>query len=595
MAVPWLKSHRFAAVLFANLLSRCLSGLIFMYLLVFPALQCHAQASGNSAGNRPYLETPYSTLVPFEDEKQALTLNPAISGYYRNLTSLWKVDFTGATGAFAVAFDPPESWQNRQTFLCFSVLKTPVRVLVNGKTVETLQKELPAKLNITSFLQTSGNLIELQALGGKAKEGFTALADSAYAFSGANIHVKDIEPFGLAGPDVPRACFEYKVQDYKGLPWYRDHLIYYLKLYNHEGKVAVSYDTSKSTRGSTLAPYAEHGWARFHPVPREIMWSAERPYRHTATHVITDRTPAKAIQEVYTQQVGLRQVSIKDKQLHLNGTPIRLHPVRYELPAGNVPLPDAFFESLAKELKQHNVNTLILSGDPLPYTRLFDICDRYGLYVMQQIAPKPGAPMDEKTKAALHALKGRTSLLAWLLPPAGGAAEISHQVLRAEINKITYSLPILEAVDYPTLTSAPKWNQLEARSKSALRRAYQPATFQPELTAEGKSTLKVVNRFDFIPLEQMRVEWQVLKAGEAVQKGGTADVQVVTNGFSVLPLPLDLREFATDPAYSFSFRLIKQEGTAWSDPDHELAMEEFVFSVDGDKPLYLKKIIYKNE
>ncbi|EJF10815.1 DUF4981 domain-containing protein, partial [Pontibacter sp. BAB1700] len=277
------------------------------------------------------------------------------------------------------------------------------------------------------------------------------------------------------------------------------------------------------------------------------------------------------------------------------GTPIRLHPVRYELPAGNVPLPDAFFESLAKELKQHNVNTLILSGAPLPYTRMFDICDQYGLYVMQQIAPQPGAPMDEKTKAVLHMLKGRTSLLAWLLPPAESVTKTSSQALSAEINKITYRLPIIAAVDFPALTSAPKWNKLEAHKKSALRRAYQPATFMPELTADGNSTLKVVNRFDFIPLEQVRVEWQVLKDGEAVQKGSIADVRVVTKGFSVVPLPIDLKEFAADPTYSFSFRLLKQEGTTWSDPDHELAMEKFIFSADGDKPLYLKKYISKNE
>ncbi|EJF08536.1 beta-galactosidase, partial [Pontibacter sp. BAB1700] len=248
MAAPWLKSYRFTTVLFANPFSTSIGGLFFMWLLVLPVLRCHAQPSGNSTGTRPYLETPYSTLVPYEDERQALTLNPGNSGYYRNLTSLWKVNDTAATegGALAVAFDIPENWQNRQTFLCFSVLKAPVKVFVNGKAVDTLKQELPAKLNITSFLQRSGNLIELQSLDGNVKEeGFTSLADSAYAFSGANIHVKDIEPFGLADPDVPRACFEYRVKDYKGQPWHLHDLLYYLKVYRHEGKEILSYDTFK--------------------------------------------------------------------------------------------------------------------------------------------------------------------------------------------------------------------------------------------------------------------------------------------------------------------------------------------------------------
>lgn len=112
-------------------------------------------------------------------------------------------------------------------------------------------------------------------------------------------------------------------------------------------------------------------------VPSPKLWSAEAPYLYQ----LTASTPY----EVIKQNVGLRRVEIKDKQLLVNGKPILIKGVnRHELdPDGGYVVSRQRMEQDIRLMKSLNINAVRTCHYPnAPY--LYELCDRYGLYVVAE-------------------------------------------------------------------------------------------------------------------------------------------------------------------------------------------------------------------
>lgn len=111
-------------------------------------------------------------------------------------------------------------------------------------------------------------------------------------------------------------------------------------------------------------------------------WTAETPYLYPL--LITLKKNGKTV-EVYKINVGFRSVEIKNRMLLINGKQVKLKGVnRHDTH------PDLGFavsrEAMLKDItlmKQHNINTIRTAHYPNdPY--LLDLCDRYGLYVVDE-------------------------------------------------------------------------------------------------------------------------------------------------------------------------------------------------------------------
>jgi beta-galactosidase len=106
-------------------------------------------------------------------------------------------------------------------------------------------------------------------------------------------------------------------------------------------------------------------------------WSAERPRLYDVV-VSTDT-------ETVTLAVGFRTVSIEDGVFLVNGRPVKLRGVnRHEFDPlrGRAVTPERMLEDVLL-MKRHHINAVRTSHYP-PHPHFLDLCDRYGLYVIDE-------------------------------------------------------------------------------------------------------------------------------------------------------------------------------------------------------------------
>lgn len=112
-------------------------------------------------------------------------------------------------------------------------------------------------------------------------------------------------------------------------------------------------------------------------------WSAETPKLYDA--VVALRDGNGALVEVVSVRVGFRHLKRRDGRFFFNGAPITLRGVnRHEFHPDHgrsVPLSSMVSDVLA--MKRHNINAVRTSHYP-PDPRFLDLCDIYGLYVVDE-------------------------------------------------------------------------------------------------------------------------------------------------------------------------------------------------------------------
>ena len=108
-----------------------------------------------------------------------------------------------------------------------------------------------------------------------------------------------------------------------------------------------------------------------------VLWNAERPYLYTVI--------IKCAGEVITDRIGIREITIENKVVYINGMPIKFHGVnRHDSdPVTGFTIGK---EQIIKDMslmKQHNVNAIRTSHYPnVPY--FYELCDEYGFYVIDE-------------------------------------------------------------------------------------------------------------------------------------------------------------------------------------------------------------------
>lgn len=108
-----------------------------------------------------------------------------------------------------------------------------------------------------------------------------------------------------------------------------------------------------------------------------VLWNAERPFLYTVI--------IRCAGEVITDRIGIREITIKNKIVYINGMPIKFHGVnRHDSdPVTGFTISR---EQIIKDMslmKQHNVNAIRTSHYPnAPY--FYELCDEYGFYVIDE-------------------------------------------------------------------------------------------------------------------------------------------------------------------------------------------------------------------
>ena len=108
-----------------------------------------------------------------------------------------------------------------------------------------------------------------------------------------------------------------------------------------------------------------------------VLWNAEKPYLYTVI--------IRCAGEVITDRIGVREITIENKIVYINGMPIKFHGVnRHDSdPVTGFTISREQIIRDMSLMKQHNVNAIRTSHYPnVPY--FYELCDEYGFYVIDE-------------------------------------------------------------------------------------------------------------------------------------------------------------------------------------------------------------------
>lgn len=296
-------------------------------------------------------------------------------------------------GLYRRAFHLPAAWEDtgegRQVFLIFEGVNSAFYVWLNGQPVGYSQgSHMPSEFNVTPYVRPGENLLAVQVfqwsdasyLEDQDMWRLSGIFRDVCLIATPGAHVRDVRVrtrFDASTTDAALSL-EAKVRNYTRTPV--EALRVVASLFDQNGNRVVEQALGGAFR---VEPDEERALAAEIAVPAPLKWSAEEPNLYTL--LVSLQGDDGAFREVERFAVGFRQIEVAGGRLLLNGVPLVLKGVnRHDTH------PDlghaVSLESMLRDIvlmKQHNINTVRTSHYP-PDPRWLDLCDRYGLYVIDE-------------------------------------------------------------------------------------------------------------------------------------------------------------------------------------------------------------------
>ncbi len=293
-------------------------------------------------------------------------------------------------GLYKKEFSIPKSWENREVFIYFGGVKSAFYLWINGKKVGYSQGSMtPAEFNITKYLKKGKNQIAVEVY--KWSDG-SYLEDQDFWFLGGIY--RDVFLYSKPKTHIwdyfARCDFDenYKDAEIKLRILLRNFLDKDIKKYKIE--VGLLDDNKESFRSNPIL--VSHvkinsnsdiilNLETFIKEPEK--WSAESPYLY---HLVIKLLDSKGeIVELLHSYFGFSKVEIKKSQIFINGKSILFKGVNHHDfdPDFGYSIPHERMEQDIKIMKQNNINAVRMSHYPSD-RRFYDLCDKYGLYVMDE-------------------------------------------------------------------------------------------------------------------------------------------------------------------------------------------------------------------
>jgi beta-galactosidase/beta-glucuronidase len=291
-------------------------------------------------------------------------------------------------GLYVRAFSPPADWKGRQTILHFAGVDSCFQVWVNGRPAGFSKgAHLPAEFNITPFLTAGENRLTVQVwqwsdgtyLEDQDMWRLSGIFRDVYLYAMPEVHMRDVrvrtpldKPYRHATLDVRARVRHYGKRARPGVALHG-------ALLDAAGRTVLELPPVEVR--AAPGEEAEATWRA--PVRNPAPWNAEQPNLYTL--VLTLTAADGAVLEAQSVRVGFRQVEIRDRQLLVNGRPVKLRGVnRHEShpDLGHVVPLDHMRRDLVL-MKQHNINAVRTSHYPCD-PRWYDLCDELGLYIVDE-------------------------------------------------------------------------------------------------------------------------------------------------------------------------------------------------------------------
>lgn len=291
-------------------------------------------------------------------------------------------------GCYRRTFDLPAHFADRAVFIYFGAVKSAFYLYINGQRVGYSQGSMtPAVFDVTRYLRPGENTVAAEVY--RYSDGtyledqdmwfLSGICRDVYLYAEPRAHIRDL--FARCTMDAH----------------YRDAtLIVDIMLHNastEETDVraeayllendASALNEPIVSQGLTLPPGGDRTIHHKVPVKNPRKWTAEIPNLYKLVFVL--KNGAGDVMEVKCIRYGFKVVEIRDEKILVNGRPIMLKGVNrhdYDPDHGWAVPKERYHQDLAI-MKRNNINAIRTSHYPDdPY--LYELCDEYGLYVMDE-------------------------------------------------------------------------------------------------------------------------------------------------------------------------------------------------------------------
>ena len=305
----------------------------------------------NGFGDPVYVDIGYPWKGRFDNHPPYVPENGNHVGQYRRSFSVTKRDL------------------ECNAILTIGSATSNVRVWVNGKEVGYSEdSKLEASFDITKFIRSGENLIALEVF---------RWCDGTY--------LEDQDFWRLSGiARGVRIEFRPKIslQDINVRAEMDGTLRFNASVTKGATRLRFDVDGDDKTHVYQAEPDKDGNVTLSCKYEKPRLWSAETPNLYHLTVRVYDKS---GVTETVRLHFGFRSVEVKGGQLLVNGQPVLIKGVnRHELsPTGGYVVSEKEMLRDVTLMKQLNINTVRTSHYPND-PRWYDLCDRYGLYVIDE-------------------------------------------------------------------------------------------------------------------------------------------------------------------------------------------------------------------
>jgi len=298
-------------------------------------------------------------------------------------------DHLNPTGLYVREFMVPAEWSDRKVFIHFEGVKSAYWVWVNGNYIGFDKGSMTSgEWDLTNYVHTGTNRIAVKVV--RWSDGtyledqdmwrFSGIYRSVYLFSTPKVHIRDFFVRTDLDNNYKDAelIIDAKVHNYDTLQ--HNNLLLDVKLIGADKKTVFT----KNLKAGTLLANDEKVVEISNKVSDVMLWSAEKPALYKLLMILKD--PEGQVLEIIEENVGFREIEIRDAQLLINGVAVKFKGVnRHEHdPQLGRTMTREMIEKDLQLMKQFNVNAIRTSH--YPNTPMFyDLVDQYGLYLCDEV------------------------------------------------------------------------------------------------------------------------------------------------------------------------------------------------------------------